>query len=78
MPAIVTGIPGHLIEDVSVSDVLMVQKGGAAPALADIVPPEQERDYPEPAFLARCPREDYWYVTPRTLSFTISKLLVFT
>ena len=37
MPAIVTGIPAHPIEDVSVSDVLLVQKGGASAALADMI-----------------------------------------
>ena len=55
MPAIVAGILGHPIEDVSVSDVLMVQKGGASAALADIDPPEQEREYPEPSSFAPLP-----------------------
>ena len=55
MPAIVAGIPGHPIEDVSVSDVLLVQKGGASAALADIDPPEQEREYPEPSSFAPLP-----------------------
>ena len=56
-PAIIAGIPGHLIEDVRVSDVVMVQKGGAAAALADIVPPEQERDYPKPSFFGPLPAQ---------------------
>ena len=77
MPAIVAGIPAHPIEDVSISDVLLVQKGGASAALADIDPPEQERGYPEPSSLARCRRAGCWYVTPRTSSSTISKSLVF-
>ena len=77
MPAIVAGIPGHPIEDVSVSDVLLVQKGGASAALADIDPPEQEWEYPEPSSLARCLRADCWYVTPRTSRSIISKSLVF-
>ena len=55
MPAIVAGIPGHPIEDVSVSDVLLVQKGGASAALADIDPPEQEREYPEPSSFGPLP-----------------------
>ena len=55
MPAIVTGIPGHPIEDVSVNDVLLVQKGGASAALADIDPQEQEREYPEPSSFAPLP-----------------------
>ena len=55
MPAIIAGIPAHPIEDVSISDVLMVQKGGASASLADIDPPEQEREYPEPSSFAPLP-----------------------
>ena len=55
MPAIIAGIPAHPIEDVSVSDVLMMQKGGASAPLADIDPPEQEREYPEPSSFGPLP-----------------------
>ena len=55
MPAIIAGIPAHPIEDVSVSNVLMVQKGGASASLADIDPPEQEREYPEPSSFGPLP-----------------------
>ncbi len=57
MPAIIAGIPGHPIEDVTVSDVVMVQKGGAAAAAAEIDPPEQEREYPEPSFFGPLPAQ---------------------
>ena len=56
-PAIIAGIPGHLIENVYVSDVVMVQKGGGAADLTDIIPPEQERDYPEPSFFGPLPAQ---------------------
>jgi hypothetical protein len=57
MPAIIAGIPGHAVEDVTVSDVLMVQKGGAPASKADIDPPEQEREYPEPNLLGPLPAQ---------------------
>ena len=57
MPAIITGVPGHPIENVSVSDVFMVQKGGASDALANIDPPEQEREYPEPSSFGPLPAQ---------------------
>ena len=57
MPAIIAGIPGHPIEDVRVSDVFMVQKGGGSAATAEIVPPEQEREYPEPSFFGPLPAQ---------------------
>jgi polygalacturonase len=69
MPAIIAGIPGHVIEDVSVSDVMMVQKGGAPAALADIVPPEQERDYPEPSFFGPLPAQGLFVRHARNLEF---------
>jgi hypothetical protein len=68
-PAIIAGIPGHLIEDVRVSDVVMVQKGGAAPALADVVPPEQERDYPEPSFFGPLPAQGLLIRHARNVEF---------
>ena len=68
-PAIIAGIPGHLIEDVRVSDVVMVQKGGAAAALADIVPPEQERDYPEPSFFGPLPAQGLLIRHARNVEF---------
>jgi polygalacturonase len=57
MPAIISGIPGHAVEDVVVSDVLMVQKGGAPGPMADFDPPEQEREYPEPSLLGPLPAQ---------------------
>ena len=57
MPAIIAGVPGHPIENVSVSDVFMVQKGGASAALANIDPPEQERGYPEPSSFGHLPAQ---------------------
>ena len=57
MPAIISGIPGHAVEDVIVSDVLMVQKGGASASMVDIDPPEQEREYPEPSSFGPLPAQ---------------------
>ena len=48
MPAIISGIPGHRIEDVRISSVTMLQKGSGSTATAEIEPPEQENEYPEP------------------------------
>ena len=69
MPAIIAGIPGHVIEDVSVSDIMMVQKGGASASLTDIVPPEEERDYPEPSFFGPLPARGLFVRHARHLEF---------
>ncbi len=54
MPAIIAGIPGHLIEDISVHDVFIRQQGSSA-ASAEIDPPEEEEEYPEPSFFGPLP-----------------------
>ena len=54
MPAIIAGIPEHPIEDISVHDVLIRQKG-SSPATAEIDPPEEAGEYPEPSFFGPLP-----------------------
>jgi polygalacturonase len=48
LPAIVSGIPGTMIEDLKISDVYLHQKGGADTTMAAIDPPEDEKGYPDP------------------------------
>jgi hypothetical protein len=57
MPMIVGGIPGHAIEDLSISNVFLAQKGGGADGLTTVDPPEQEKDYPEPSRFAALPAQ---------------------
>ena len=54
-PAILSGIPGSLIEDVKISDVFLHQVGGGDEAMARIVPPEAENAYPEPRMFGALP-----------------------
>ena len=51
------GIPGHAIEDLSISNVFLAQKGGGADGLTTVDPPEQEKDYPEPSRFAALPAQ---------------------
>jgi polygalacturonase len=69
MPAIIAGIPGHPIEDIGVSDVSMAQKGGASAAIAEISPPEQEREYPEPSFFGPLPAQGLLVRHARNVAF---------
>lgn len=55
MPAIIAGIPGHRVEDISICDVYIVEKGGGSRTQAVIVPPEETSDYPEPSLFAPLP-----------------------
>jgi polygalacturonase len=47
-PAIIAGIPGALIEDISLSDIYFHKIGGAAKKIADTEPDEQKNGYPDP------------------------------
>lgn len=52
---IVSGLPGHPIEDLRISDVQFVQQGGGTKELAERVPPEEEAAYPEPGMFGKMP-----------------------
>ncbi len=47
-PGIIAGIPGALIEDVSLSDIYWHKVGGADKKIADTEPDEQVKGYPDP------------------------------
>ncbi|WP_204848096.1 rhamnogalacturonidase [Rhodopila globiformis] len=65
MPSIICGIPGHSIEDVTISDVEVAQKGGSADhAMPD--PPEREAAYPERRCSAACPHGGSTSAMPAT------------
>jgi polygalacturonase len=46
--SLITGIPGHDIEDVKLNNIRILYQGGGAREQAAIVPPEIETEYPEP------------------------------
>jgi len=48
MPMIVSGIPGHLIEDVEMRDIHLRTRGGGTWRMAAILPPEAVASYPDP------------------------------
>jgi len=55
LPSIIAGLPGHPIEDIRISDVLLHQRGGAPAAMARLAPPEAELAYPEPTMFGDLP-----------------------
>ena len=46
--SLITGIPGHDIEDVTLNNIRILYQGGGARELAAVVPAESEIEYPEP------------------------------
>lgn len=56
----ISGIPGHAIEDVHISDVQFFVKGGGSEEQARIVPPEREDAYPEPTMFGILPAYGFY------------------
>jgi hypothetical protein len=56
----VSGIPGHYIEDIKISDVYLHQIGGGTEEMARLQPPEKENDYPEPTMFGTLPASGFF------------------
>jgi polygalacturonase len=54
--SIISGIPGHYIEDVKISDIQILHRGGGTKEDAAYQPPEYEDMYPEPTMFIGGPR----------------------
>jgi polygalacturonase len=52
---IISGIPGHRIEDVRISNIRIVYPGGAPEGISEITVPENEYQYPEPGMFGVMP-----------------------
>jgi hypothetical protein len=57
---VISGIPDHPIEDVTLSDIRIVYKGGGTAETAKIVPPENVRQYPEPSMFGLIPSSGFF------------------
>lgn len=53
--SIISGIPGHDIEDVKLRNIRIFSRGGAAKEQAALEPPENEKAYPEPSMFGQMP-----------------------
>jgi polygalacturonase len=56
----ITGIPGHEIEDVHISNVRLLWPGGAPAGIEKVVPPENEFMYPEPGMFGVMPASAFF------------------
>jgi polygalacturonase len=53
--SIISGIPGHDIEDVRLDNIRIYYRGGGTKEQAALEPPEKENDYPEPTMFGDIP-----------------------
>jgi polygalacturonase len=54
-PALITGLPGHPVEDVDLGNIRIVYRGGGTREDAAREPPENETAYPEPSMFGTLP-----------------------
>jgi polygalacturonase len=70
LPAMISGIPGHTIEDVKISDVYLQHRGGTKEMVA-LQPPEYENKYPDPhMFGPELPAHGFFIRHAKNLEFT--------
>ena len=53
--SIISGIPGHEIEDVKISNIRIYYQGGGTKEQAELKPQEKEKEYPEPSMFGTIP-----------------------
>jgi polygalacturonase len=67
--SIISGIPGHCIEGLSLSDIRILYAGGGTPADAAIEPKEDEKGYPEPDRFGHIPAYGFFVRHVKDVSF---------
>jgi polygalacturonase len=58
--SIITGIPGHKVEDVRFSNIILQQEGGGTRQQARIHVPEKESEYPDPDMFGPIPAHGFF------------------
>ena len=70
MPSIISGIPGHVIEDIKISDSTFLHAGGGTAKMAALQPTERPDEYPEPALFGPLPAEHFYLRHVRNIQFS--------
>jgi polygalacturonase len=68
--SIISGIPGHAIEDLKLSDIYLQQIGGAGQEMANLQPEEKEDAYPEPTMFGPLPATGFFIRHCKNIEFS--------
>ncbi len=71
---VISGLPGHPIEDLRFGDMRIQQQGGGAVELAGRRPPEEEAAYPEPTMFGPMPSYGFFFRHVRGIAMHHVKL----
>jgi hypothetical protein len=66
---IISGVPDHYIEDISLNNIRILYKGGYRKADGKIIPPENEKVYPEPWMFGTIPASSFFIRHARNIQF---------
>ncbi|MGH9588289.1 MAG: rhamnogalacturonidase, partial [Acidobacteriaceae bacterium] len=58
--SIISGVPGYEIEDVKLQNIYMQHRGGGTKEQAALMPPEDEKKYPEPNMFGATPSQGFY------------------
>jgi polygalacturonase len=70
LPSILSGVPGHPIEDIKISDVYLEQAGGGSAEMAALEPEEYKADYPDPMMFGQLPATGFFLRHVRNLEMS--------
>jgi polygalacturonase len=70
MPSIISGVPGHAVEDIRIGDCYFLHKGGGTAEMAARQPAERPNDYPEPALFGPLPAQHFYIRHARNLEIS--------
>ena len=70
LSSVLSGIPGHAIEDIQIRDVYIQHRGGGTIQDAQLNPPEQEAKYPEPNMFGRTPSQGFFIRHGRNIAMS--------
>src|SRR5205823_6054506 len=68
--SIISGVPGHPIEDVRLSNIRILYRGGGSRQDAAIEPPERENSYPEPSMFGTIPAYGFFIRHVKGIEFS--------
>ena len=57
----ISGLPGHQVEDIRMSNIYINHEGGGKPEDNEIVPTENEKSYPEPGMFGPLPAYGFYF-----------------
>jgi polygalacturonase len=58
--SIISGIPGHVVTDVKLQNIVIQHEGGGTPEMAALQPPENEAKYPDPEMFGTMPAQGFF------------------